>query len=305
MTKSVRAAAIPLCLLVAGGMTLTGALRAEGEGVTNTAIWTDPSPGEYDVMPGQGMCLERVSGGSIFVAPHLAIGACNPALFGQSLEVAPVGREGSTAGGATNVTWRVTNGNECATVARGVVFGPPRVDMLPCDPNGPDRNTAGARDQRFTLRPAGGGQVFVVTQDGRCWTAEGSSPRVSGKIFVENCDGRGGQSFTLNRSGMLMTEINRASALAFGWTTVQTNSVFDRQFRIASHYLPSGDYTTGIATANDQGVECARLCTADINCKGYTWVDPRNRGGTPMCYKKNRLNAPVADAMSQSGIVRP
>jgi hypothetical protein len=278
------------------------ALRAEGEGITNSALWTDPAPGEYNIMPASGMCAERVSGGSIFVAPHLAVGACDPNLFGQSLEVSPVGREGNATSGATNITWRITNGNECATVARGVVFGAPRVDMLGCDNNGPDRNSAGVADQRFTLRPAGTGRVSVVTQDGRCWTAEG--PRISGKYFIEPCDGRAGQIFTLERSGGLMTEINRGSASNFGWTNVRTNSVFDRQFRLPQRNLPSGDYA-GIATANDQGVQCAILCADDVNCKAYTWVDPRNRGGTPMCYKKNRINAPVADAMTQSGIIRP
>lgn len=304
MHKFFRIAAMAMTAVALGGLATMGALRAEGEGVTNTMRWTDPTPGAYNLMPGAAMCLERVSGGSIFVAPHLAIGSCNPELFFQSLEVAPVGRDGSTAGGATNITWRIMAGNECATVARGVVFGPPRVDMLPCDPNGADPNSAGARDQRFTLRPAGSGQVMVVTQDGRCWSAEGGNPRVSGKMFVEPCDGRGGQSFVLERAGRLMTVINTASAQAFGWTSVNTSSVFDRQFRLASMNLPSGDYA-GVATANDQGVQCAQLCTNDVNCRAYTWVDPRNRGGTPMCYKKNSINAPIADAMTQSGIIRP
>ena len=61
----------------------------------------------------------------------------------------------------------------------------------------------------------------------------------------------------------------------------------------------------GIATANDRGAACAQACADDDQCKGFTWVDPRARGGTAMCYKKNRLNGPVADNFTNSGIVRP
>jgi PAN domain len=304
MNRTSRVVSFACSFAAITGLALSAGSRAEGQGIPNMTLWTDPAPGEYEVQPAASMCLERVSGGSIFVSPHLAIGDCNPNLFGQSLEVAPAGRDGIDVSGATRVTWRITNGNECATVARNVAFGAPRVDMLPCDDNGSDRTFAGARDQRFTLLPVGSGRVAIVTQDRRCWTAEGGNPRVSGKIFVESCEGRPGQSFALNRSGGLATAINTGAAEFFGWTRLSGNPVFDRQFRLPNLNLPSGDYSWA-ATANDQGVECARRCADDASCKAYTWVDPRNRGGTPMCYKKNAINAPSMDVMTQSGIIRP
>lgn len=304
MPKHISLIATCAVTLAIAGMMPSAILQAEEGGIPNSTLWTDPAPGQYDVQPADAMCLQRVSGGSIFVAPHMAVAACNPELFNQSLEVVPVGRDSVAVNGATNVTWRITNGNECATVARGVVFGAPRVDMLPCDDNGSDRTFAGARDQRFTMLPVGSGRVAIVTQDRRCWTVEGGNPRVSAKIFVESCEGRPGQSFALTRSGPASTAINQGAAEFFGWTRLNGSLIFDRQYKLPNLNLPSGDYA-GTATANDQGVECARSCAADINCKAYTWVDPRNRGGTPMCYKKNMINAPVTDVMTQSGIIRP
>jgi hypothetical protein len=286
-----------------GGLALAGTLHAQA--MMNTALWTDPAPGEYDIKPAANMCFERVSGGSIFVAPHLAIGTCDANIFHQSLELAPNSRSGAAGAGTSNLTWRIMSGNECATIARGVIFGAPRVDMHACDAPSGDRTFAGGQDQRFSLQLVAPNSVRIRTQDGRCVSAEGGTPRISAKLMIEPCDGRPGQTFGLERSGGLMTVINGAAATAFGWTQIdQTSSIFDRQFRLANMNLPSGDYA-GVATANDQGAECVRLCAADVNCKGYTWVDPRNRGGIPMCYKKNVLNQPVADTMTQSGIIRP
>lgn len=297
MTKSARKSAI-------FGMALLAPVALIAQ--SSSPLWVDPAPGTYSIMPASGMCLERAGRGSLLVEPHVQIGACDSSLFFQDIEMAPVGRSGPVTATISSTTWRFMVGNECATVARNVVFGAPRVDMLRCDGDGPDRTFAGAADQKFLIERQGGLNIRIRTTDGRCWTSEGSNVRVSAKIMVEPCDGRAGQTFTLRQTDGVTEFINQDAAARFGWQRVEaTDHDADRQFVLPRFNLPSGDYTSGLPTANDGGVECARLCVRDASCRGYTWVDPRNRGGTPMCYKKNQLNEPVADAMTNSGIIRP
>jgi hypothetical protein len=50
----------------------------------------------------------------------------------------------------------------CATVARGVVFGPPAIDLRTCENPVP-------ADQRFKLERTAGGTFRFITLHGKCW----------------------------------------------------------------------------------------------------------------------------------------
>ena len=275
-------------------------------------LWTDPAPGVHQFrIQGTNMCVERVSGAIRTQLPHLELQPCNPSLFNQKLEMAPSGTLTAPPINATPVTWRIMTREKCLTAARGVVFGAPAVDEVTCDQVtiGSRPTLIGAPDQTWSLiRVTTPGHFMISGGDGRCWTAQGGDARAGVQLVMERCGSMSGQSFKIGSvEGDVMTDFNRVSSEQFGWQRLTTPSPAGvARFRaMPGMNLPSGDYTQGMATANDQGAACAQACADDLQCRGFTWVDPRARGGTAMCYKKNALNAPVGDAMTHSGIIRP
>ena len=274
-------------------------------------LWTDPAPGTYQLkVEGTNLCLQRESGATRAQLPHLVLRACNATLFDQSIELVPNGTSAAALDGASQVTWRIMTRQKCMTAARGVVFGPPAVDEVECGFRNGDPLLVhmGAADQTWRLRQAGAGRaVEIRLDDGRCWTPQGGELREGVQLTMEACGSRGGQRFEIfGQQGDVATIDNSESAEDFGWMRLPNPVPPVTRFRaMPRQNLPSGDYTSGIPTANDRGQACAQACADDVQCKGFTWVDPRARGGQAMCYKKNVLNAPVADNFTHSGIVRP
>nr|WP_088311291.1 PAN domain-containing protein [Novosphingobium sp. B 225] len=276
-------------------------------------LWTDPAPGGYSFkLAGTNLCAQREAGATRAIQPHLVLRTCNAALFDQDIELVPNGTTRNPLTLASPVTWRIQTRQKCMTVARFVVFGPPAVDELDCGTRAEAADNPariGADDQTWRLRQRGGTDQFEIrAQDNRCWTAQGSQPRDGVQLVMEPCNDSLVQRFELARprSGVI-TPVNRRAAEDFGWFSL------DRQFspflfrslprlNIESNDLPGG----AGPTANDSGLACARACAQNFQCRAYTWVDPRARGGTPMCYQKSGINAlPVADNFTMSGIVVP
>lgn len=278
---------------------------------TGPDLWTDPVPGIYQVRAeGTNLCLQRQGGAIRTQLPHLVLQNCDGAAFDQAIEFVPNGTAAEPLAGASQITWRIMTRQKCLTAARGVVFGAPAVDELECGTRNGDALLAhkGAADQTWRLRRTGSGNsVEIRGGDGRCWTPQGAELRAGVALTLEACGSRAGQRFELfGQQGDVQTLDNVEAVEEFGWLRLTNPRVVPARFRsMPGQNLPSGDYTSGIATANDRGAACAQACADDAQCKGFTWVDPRARGGTPMCYKKNRLNGPVADNLTFSGIVRP
>ncbi len=275
--------------------------------------WTDPAPGGYSFkLAGTNLCAQRESGLTRSILPHLVLRPCNPTLFDQDLELAPNGTTSAPLALASGVTWRIQTRQKCLTAARLVVFGPPAVDELDCGTRADGAGNPariGADDQTWRLRQRGGARQFEIrSTDNRCWTAQGGQVRDGVQLVMEPCNDGPAQRFELARprSGAV-TAINQRAAEDFGWFSL------DRQFspflfrslprlNIESNDLPGG----AGPTANDFGLACARACAQNFQCQAYTWVDPRARGGTPMCYQKSGMTAlPVADNFTMSGIVVP
>lgn len=169
------------------------------------------------------------------------------------------------------------------------MFGAPAIDELDCGTRNSDALLAhkGAADQTWRLR-RNGASIEIVGGDGRCWTPQGAALRDGVAIALETCGHRGGQRFEIfgQRSDVMAFD-NADAAEEFGWLRLPNPRPVPARYRsMPGQNLPSGDYTTGIATANDRGAACAQACADDAQCKGFTWVDPRARGGTAMCYKK-------------------
>lgn len=274
-------------------------------------LWSDPAPGFYQVRAeGTNLCLQRQSGAIRTQLPHLVLQDCNGSVFDQAIEFVPNGTAAEPLAEASPVTWRIMTRQKCLTAARGVVFGAPAVDEVDCGTRNSDALLAhkGATDQTWRLRRAGsGGSVEIRGGDGRCWTRQGAQLRAGVALTLETCGNRGGQRFEIvGQQGDVQTIDNVEAVEEFGWMRLTNPRVVPARYRsMPGQNLPSGDYTAGIATVNDRGAACAQACADDAQCKGFTWVDPRARGGTAMCYKKNALNAPVADNFTYSGIVRP
>lgn len=283
-------------------------------------LWTDPAPAIYRIKAaGTDLCAWREGGAISSQLPHLVLRPCAASLGFQSIALTPSSWQGIPQE-ATNpdpmeqplfVTWRMTtpfNGH-CLTAARGVVFGPPAVDEIVCG-RAADGVLAGSADQLWYLVRSGAEHTFSIRDflEGRCWTAQGGTPRSGVQLVLERCGAMAGQQFVIDQQEADLVELhNREAALDFGWLPIDgMGSAPPARFRsMPGINLPSGDYTQGIETANDRGAACASLCAQDDRCRGFTWVDPRARGGRAMCYKKDAINAPVLDNFTNSGIVRP
>lgn len=285
---------------------------ADPPGFAGPLVWSDLAPATYQVrVSGTSLCATRTTGAWIGQLPHLKLQVCNSTIFGQSIEFAPNGIADSVIPGGSTISWRIMNSGKCLTVARAVVFGAPAIDFHDCGVRsnivGESPVFRGADDQTFRLVRLSGDDFQIRTQDNRCWSVTGQTISAGAQMSIEPCDGRSGQRFALfSRIDGLRETINNQSADHFGWLRFSSvpDGTIDRFRTMPRFNLPSADYSWA-TTANDQGQECALRCAADGRCRSFTWVDPRNRGGTPMCYLKNAINTPVADAMTMSGIVRP
>lgn len=305
LTKLVLAA----CALIAPSM--TQAQFPQG-GFMGPSLWTDPIPGSYLIgVESSGLCVMRVPGETRSILAHAVLRPCDAGLFNQSIELVPNGMSDAPIDGATAVTWRIMINRECLTIARGVLIGAPAIDQISCGSRdgAPFDSLMGAPDQTWRLRRTGiAGHFQVRSADGRCWTAQGGNLVAGNQLVMEPCDGRRGQDFEFAAiQGDVGNELNDLAVKHFGWFRLPTPHGFTptRYRAMPRLNLPSGDYAAGIETANDGGLQCAQLCADDAACKGFTWVDPRARGGHPMCYKKNTLNPPVTDDFTNSGIIRP
>lgn len=311
-----------VCIALATVGIASGVAWAEGDPahVLGPLVWTDPAPGAYELRAqGSDLCVTRETGSTIFQEAHLVLRPCNANLAGSAIELAPAAaidpataNRHATIANASFIVWRITNREQCITSARNVVFGAPAVDVIPCSTqrraDGAVIERGGEPDQLWRLVRSGPGQFAFLGSERRCWTAQGSVLRDGVQLVMEPCDNRFGQTFEIStRMGGVSGDVNDASAREFGWVLLRDGGTgaIDRFRSLRGMNLPSGDYTAGVATANDEGRACATLCARDAQCKGFTWVNPAVRAGTAMCYKKNVLNAPTADPMTMSGVVRP
>ncbi len=264
-------------------------------------IWNTIPVGVYKLkVPDTNLCLGRTQRNWIGQEAFLSLSVCGD-FYPQSLGFVPTAFQNSI------VSFRIKNSNQCATVARGVVFGPPSIDMRNCDginPSSPDFNAA--PDQQFKVEMSGN-TVIVKTINNKCLSVQGGNFSVGTQIIEENCNSSAAQRFALiNDYGALHIEDTNAMK-AFGWQKVEGASGganAKTYYRTMPNLnLPSADYNW-FATLNDNGAQCAYKCSLDANCKGFTWVNPLVRNGQAMCYLKNAINTPTADNYTNSGFLR-
>ncbi|MEY4951631.1 MAG: hypothetical protein RL299_55 [Pseudomonadota bacterium] len=290
---------------------LPGQLNAQASGFLGPDRWWDPAPATYQLNAvGSNLCVTRATGDWIGQAPYLKLRTCDTSNFSQMLELAPAAVDVPPAPMLSNTRWRVNNQNQCATVARGVVFGPPRVDMHPCDqlPSaGGDTAFRGGLDQSFFLRRVSSTNVVFRTADNKCWTVQGGNLSDGTQLVVEPCTGMPNQTFALRYSIGVMDLPNMASAERFGWFRFDPGVAVglpDRFRSLPGLDLPGHDLAS-LDTDNDQGMKCARTCAENNRCRSYTWVAPGYQAAGAKCWLKSFTPDPVATAGVRSGIVRP
>ena len=204
----------------------------------------------------------------------------------------------------------------CATVARGVVLGPPAIDVLPCDFEalGSGRNwcAVGRLDQVFHFRRVGR-RTFAIHESqtespnadavgDQCWDVRGASQDIGAETIRFECNGEAQQTFEVEFVRPIDATDEAACATAQGWR--DTPDRLRRAVPVVGVDLPGGDYASE-PTASDEGRACAARCAEDVRCRAFTWVAAGVQGTDAMCWLKDSIPpAQPAATVISSGIVR-
>lgn len=206
----------------------------------------------------------------------------------------------------------------CATIARGVIFGPKRIDVLPCDFSLNARSwcDVGANDQRFQFNRAGP-SVYAITNydagenyaDG-CFDIRDQSRQIGADTIMFDCNEQANQRFELLYQGPLLDLDTEEIACLRRQNWVSTPDGLRRTVPVMGVDLPGADLENR-STVDDQGLECAARCANNASCRSFTWVRPGLQeapdvnGTTAVCWLKSGVPDPTANPDTASGIVRP
>lgn len=162
----------------------------------------------------------------------------------------------------------------CATVARNVWVGAPRVDFLACDiePGRSEWRFAGSADQRFTPVVRNGGNItfaFSANDKTDCWALRGGSRDRGTDVLMWECTGGADQVYALEF--VRPVEPGTEAALLDTGTWYRTP---------IGHFWTRGAGGVGLQgtpyeqfeTVADNGTYCARRCAELDRCKAWTWT---------------------------------
>lgn len=272
-------------------------------------------------------CMAWVDGGlgPRFVAmkPCHVVPAQGPAMLSgpQLFTIVPHPQGGMTlraANVASELAWRNTY---CATVARGVLFGAPRLDLHMCDNVNNDWPNAGAPDQRFGFLRQGTGNVYRIVP----WQPS---------LFEADCmavrDVAAAADYTrsLNENADLVKVGCSNPGSGFELIYVGTYPTSDPQLRSFEGLLNSQDWyraadgyvrlrpvdgvdlpgsvIQSLASGPGGARSCASLCLANSQCRAFTWYAAAGSKAA-QCTLKSDYRQAVAGQRGTfaSGIVRP
>lgn len=278
-------------------------------------------PGVYLIRPlNAQLCLEQVPAGGM-EKPFMRLANCNLQVSYQHFALVPsyanfVTIRTMASLGTQN---RLTG---CATVARGVVFGPSRIDLLDCDfgPGNQSWHYVGNRDQKVNLVWSAQKSAHEIKTDNgfgtvRCWAMRGGGSGLNTDVIQWDCNGQNEQFFNLIFLRPFDAAIEAETLKNYGW--LQTPDGPRKRPRVGAIDIPGGDYAS-FETINDSGEYCSMRCVESPECKAYTWksgnyfVDPTSSQppAKPMCYLKSTVGQAYFRGQSKmrlvnSGIIRP
>ncbi|MCZ8323148.1 MAG: PAN domain-containing protein [Novosphingobium sp.] len=159
----------------------------------------------------------------------------------------------------------------CATVARGVILGPPRIDFHPCDidEGRSDWSFAGVADQRFSLVPRSAGNFTVAIGGGDCWALRNASREPLTDVIRWSCTGGADQVYGLELVRALPAGTEAGLFRADTWYPTASGY---RWIRGAGGVSFQGAPYSQFDTANDNGAYCAKRCAELDQCKAWTWM---------------------------------
>lgn len=214
-------------------------------------------------------------------------------------------------GGRANSANEIGN---CATIARGVVFGAARIEAKPCDIDGSEWVMAGVIDQRFSIQPISKGSTsyqlsmmeFGDAPD--CWVLRGGSREIRTEVIRWQCANTPDQAWQFEWVGPLLREWEPRLLEQTQWYWTDTGH---RNITRASGIELLGDSLASFSTISDGGEKCSKICTGNPSCNAWTWT-AQGYGNSPraMCHFKGALYRAVNRGSSfnsavASGIVRP
>ena len=347
--------------LAAALLGISGAVSAEGDPDVGVAVALMPlarlplsseqaqmlngprgivQPGLYMILPAHApdACLDpRGFDNALGTQPYITQRRCNgpvpldtdPQLF----TIAPHPEGGMTIRPTNYGNRQESRHRHCLTVARGVIFGAPRIDLLECNGADGDLARAGAPDQRFGLlaQPGKAAHRIVPWQpslfESDCVTVRDASTDLDDAnadghntdLIKAGC-GQTGQAFRLSYLGPASLADANASAQGFpamlaglGWQPGADG--FRRAVPVAGIDLPGE--TLCVVSGNESDPQsCARMCLADKRCAAFSWYAAAIQNRFTKAHKPAQCNLkasygepfalPSARAASvASGIVRP
>lgn len=202
---------------------------------------------------------------------------------------------------------------ECATIARGVVFGPARIDVRGC--NFPDGVTdwvrVGQTDQQFLIYRAPGGGYEIKgrsndEQNFECWAPRGGNTGDGTDIIRWPCTGGTDQQFTIEWVKEVGYE-EGPTLNAMNW--FRGADGYRRMVAADGVDLPQGNLTE-FETIADNGAYCMQACFGNRECRAWTWTGQVGLKGKPYCQLKSQISVPVNKGPEMlgrifSGVIRP
>lgn len=212
----------------------------------------------------------------------------------------------------------------CATVARGVVLGAPRIDLRACDPAPAPRSRCdiGVEDQRFRFRRISGNIYEIHTLSQACWDVRGAGRSDRTDVLASDCNSMGHQRFELirlpaersafieqcdrERGWSAAKEPPQARAVVAQPTTTTTVFVgdtpptprarapFEQNRDRPGNDLPAsaGGRIVGLPDAAACDFACNNSTKA---CKAWTFVKPGFQGTQSVCYLKHTVTPSVSN----------
>lgn len=192
---------------------------------------------------------------------------------------------------------------QCATVSRGVVFGPAAIIFQKCEmpTNGTQSSHLGAEDQRVTFEKVAPKTYIVHTNNGECWDVQNQSLDVGVDIIRWGCTGNPNQKFEFNYIGSITDQTINENLAAQNYF----KSSVDGTWRM--NYTPNISFTgtpyKSFETQKDNGQECSKICLNDGMCVNWVY-NFQDSAINPICSLRSNFSSPIRSQRTIGGSIR-
>jgi hypothetical protein len=276
-------------------------LNPSGERFVRSGTGHPIAPGAYAIVPGHsGLCL--TSANLVLSLPATRTPFMTQITCPSASGVFSVGQVEVIAQPDGGYALQPAGVSGCATVARGVVFGPAAIDILPC---GGLTGRAIDPDQRFTFRVIDPNPAFPAVEirapNGECWDVREGSRSPGAELIRFACNNQGNQVFRLRFMGVPTRPGTLAAAEAVNWFAQRSPAAMISVVETPAINFFGADYMPGLAGLTL--AQCKARCADDTRCRSMSLV--RDVGAGTRCWLKSGIPGPNADANVASAVTRP